>query len=123
MNVTVKSNAAAFIAAMRRQCPQGLTEIGQVAVRHAQSEIQKAGRIKTGALYRSITFQVREDGVYVGTNNKHAAFHELGTGHFTRAHRGAAYGIKGVHFLHHAASRHWAEYKKIILKHLKGGIG
>lgn len=120
MSVTVKSNADAFISALKRQCPQALQEIGQAAVTHAQNEILKAGRVKTGALYRSITFQVREDGVYVGTNNRHAAFNELGTGRFTKANRGAPYGIKAVHFLHHAASRHWLKYRIIILKHLKG---
>jgi phage gpG-like protein len=118
--VTIKNNSSAFISALKRQCPKALEEIGQKAVRYAQQEIQQAGRVKTGAMYRSITFQVREDGVYVGTNNRHAAFHELGTGHFTRAHSGAPYGIKAVHFLHHAASRHTSEYRKIIKKALKG---
>lgn len=121
MSVTVKSNADAFIAAMKRQCMDALKDIGLAAVRHAQDEIQQKNRIRTGTMYRSIRYEVRKDGVYVGTDDKKAVFHELGTGRFTKVHRSAHYGVKPLHFIHHAASRHTAEYKRILKKALKGG--
>ena len=119
--ITKKTDRSAdVLAALRRQCPQALAEIGAAAVRHAQREIQRAKRVESGALLRSIRYEVRSDGVYVGTDSDYAAFHELGTGKYTRPHQGEHYGVKPLHFLHHAASRHTAEYKRIIRKNLKG---
>lgn len=120
MEIRMQDNSALFIAALKRQCPQALEAIGRAAVSHAQQEIISAGRVDTGALLHSIRYEVRGDGVYVGTDDKKAAFHELGTGRYTHVHRGAPYGIKAVHFLHHAASRHTAEYKKLLRNALKG---
>lgn len=105
----------ALTVQLRRAC----SEIGTAAVKHAQHEIEKARRVDTGALRDSIKFAVREDAVYIGTNNAHAAFHELGTGHYTRPHRGESYGISPLHFLQHAASRYTAEYQKILEKAMK----
>jgi phage gpG-like protein len=122
MEVRVQDNSAAFIAALKRQCPKALEQIGKAAVKHAQDEIQKSGRIKTGAMFRSIRYEVRKDGVYIGTNDKKAVFHELGTGKFTKVHRDAPYGVKAVHFIHHAAARHTAEYRAILKRALQGGL-
>ena len=120
MNTKKIDRSADVLAALRRQCPQALAEIGAAAVKHAQREIQRAHRVETGDLMRSIRFEVRSDGVYVGTNLKYAAFHELGTGRYTTPHQGEHYGVKPLHYLHHAASRHTAEYKRILRKNLKG---
>lgn len=121
MEIRMQDNSAVFIAAMKRQCKRGLEEIGRAAVEHGKDEIVRSGRMDTGHMYRSIQFQVREDGVYVGTDDEKAVFHELGTGKFTKVHAGANYGVKALHFIHHAASRHTAEYKRILKKALKGG--
>lgn len=121
MTVRKQDNSAAFIAAMKRQCMGALKDIGLAAVKHAQDEIRQKNRVKTGTMYRSIRYEVRKDGVYVGTSDRKAVFHELGTGRFTKVHRSAHYGVKPLHFIHHAASRHTAEYKRILKKALKGG--
>lgn len=114
MSITLIDKTADVIRALQIQCSGGLNEIGAKAVRHAQKEIGSAGRVDTGELQGSIRYEVRNDGVYVGTNNDHAAFHELGTGKFTNPHKNEKYGVSGIHFLHHAASRHTAQYKKIL---------
>lgn len=116
---TFTDNSAAVLAAMSRQLRTACVGIGQKAVRHAKDEIQREGRVDTGALRDSIKFAVREDAVYIGTDNAHAAFHELGTGRYTRPHRGESYGVSPVHFLQHAASRYTAEYQKITEKAMK----
>jgi len=119
VNITVKDNSAAVIAALKAQCMDGLREIGAKAVKHAQDEIDHAKRVDTGEMRDSIRAEVRGDGVYVGTDNEHAAFHELGTGHYTQPHAGEKYGVKPLHFLHHAAARHTSEYQKIMKGALK----
>ena len=120
MNFTIHDNSDAVIRALKAQCIEALQEIGEKAVSYAKAEVQKAGRVDTGKLQGSIRYEVREDGVYVGTDNEYAAFHELGTGHYTTPHASAKYGVKPVHFLHHAASRHKAQYAKILKKKMKG---
>lgn len=119
MNFTVKDNSAAVLAALNAQCMDGLREIGAKAVKHAQDEIDRAHRVDTGVLRHSIRSEVRDDGVYVGTDDPKAAFHELGTGQYTTPHAFAAYGVSGIHFLHHAASRHKWMYAIIMKKAMK----
>ena len=115
----VIDNSAAVIAALKRQIPAALGKIGGRAVFYARLELLVRGRVDTGALRNSIRFEVRDGGVYVGTDNDHASFHELGTGKYTEPHRNEAYGVSAVHFLHHAASRHTREYRKIIERAMK----
>lgn len=116
---TFTDNSAAVLAAMSRQLRTACVGIGQKAVRHAKAEIQREGRVDTGALRDSIRYTVQRNAVYIGTDNKHAAFHELGTGRFTKPHRAEHYGISPLHFLQHAASRYRREYLKILEKAMK----
>ena len=120
MNITVNDNSGAVLAALMTQLEAGLADIGEQAVQHAQKELDRAKRNDTGELRGSIEFQVREDGVYIGTDNDHAAFHELGTGRYTKPHASEKYGVSAVHFLHHAASQHADEYLKILERAMKG---
>lgn len=119
MNFAVKDNSAAVIAALRAQCADGLRSIGSKAVVYAQHEINRAGLVDTGKLRHSIRYEVRGGCVYVGTNNQYAAFHELGTGCYTSPHAHEEYGVPGIHFLHHAASRHKWQYVRTMKKAMK----
>lgn len=119
MSIIFKDNSADVLRALHMQCEDALRKIGEQAVDHAKKEIDRAKRVDTGELRNSIRAEVREDGVYVGTNNDYAAFHELGTGRFTHPHAGAPYGVSAIHYLHHAASRHTAEYRKILKEEMK----
>lgn len=119
MSITIKDNSAEVLRALKSQCADGLREIGEKAVGYARKEIVRARRVDTGEMRDSIRAEVRDDGVYVGTDNKHAVFHELGTGRYTRPHAFEKYGVSAIHFLHHAASRHTDQYKNILKKAMK----
>lgn len=111
--------SAEVLRALSSQLSSALAEIGQKAVKHAQTNITRAGRVKTGKLKGSVKYTVRKNAVWIGTNNKYAPHHELGTGHYNRKHKSASYGVKPVHFLQKAATQHTKEYRDILLKHLK----
>ncbi len=118
MNFTLKDNSAAVLHALKLQGGNALNEIGAKAVQYAQKEIDRAHRVDTGALRGSIRAELRQDGLYVGTDNDHAAFHELGTGHYTQPHASEKYGVKPLHFIRKAAN-HRKQWAKIIKKELK----
>lgn len=115
----IKDNSALVLAALRQQGQIALKAIGEKAVSYAKKEIQHAGLVDSGKLLHSVNYKIKNDGVYIGTDVKYAAFHELGTGHYTTPHAGAEYGVPAVHFIHHAASRHPAEYRLLLERELK----
>lgn len=118
MIFSLKDNSSAVLHALQRQGENALNEIGAKAVQYAQRDIDRAHRVDTGALRSSIRAELRQDGLYVGTDNKYAAFHELGTGHYTQPHASAKYGVKPLHFIRKAAN-HRKQWVKIIKKELK----
>lgn len=119
MEIRIQDNSAAFIAALRRQGLAALDKIGKKAVKYAQQDLRKAKRVDTGALLNSIQYKVVLGEVYIGTNSPYASFHELGTGHYTAPHAGESYGVSPVHFIFHAAGRHTAEYRKILIREMR----
>ena len=118
MIFSMKDNSSAVLHALQTHGGNALNEIGTKAVQYAQKEIDKAHRVDTGALRGSIRAELRQDGLYVGTDNKYAAFHELGTGHYTQPHASASYGVKPLHFIRKAAN-HRKQWTQIIKKELK----
>ena len=94
----------------------------------------KVGRVDTGAMRNSITHQIIGKEAFIGTNNEYAVYHEFGTGvyasdgngrkspwmfkdrkgvwHYTR-------GLKPVHFLKYAVTKHKKDYEAIIEKYQK----
>ena len=78
MSFTITDNSDAVMRALREQCMEGLQEIGEEAVKQARKTVQSKHLVDTGDLRDSIRYSLGHDGVYVGTDNDHAAFHELG---------------------------------------------
>lgn len=118
-SVQLKDFSDDVLRAMQRQCAAALEQIGFVAEQHAKNIVNSAGLVETGELRRSISHTVNGNDVYIGTNNPHAIFHELGTGRFTRPHASAKYGVKPVHFIKKAAVNHRKKYRSIMLDAMK----
>lgn len=111
--------SAEVLRALERQLAEAYADIGQKAVQHAKRALTAAGRVETGALRDSIKYAVRKNTVWIGTNNAYAPHHELGTGHYNSKHRSASYGVRPLHFLQQAASRHMDEYRRLLERRLK----
>lgn len=111
---------------------KALHEIGMVSVGHAQVNLQKQNAIDTGALMNSITHQVDDHDVYVGTNIDYAIYVEMGTGKhalFGGRQTPWAYmddngvwhrteGMRPRPYLKPAVTEHVAEYAKILKQNL-----
>lgn len=111
--------SAEVLRALSSQLASAYADIGSKAVRYAKQDITRARRVKTGALRDSIKYTVRKNAVWIGTNNKYAPHHEMGTGHYNSRHRSASYGVRPLHFLQHAAANHLDEYRRILERRLK----
>lgn len=128
-DVTLKDNSIEvkriFASAVRR----GLDAIGMSAEGHAKASIQKEDRIDTGRLLNSITHKVKDDTVYVGTNVEYALWHEVGTGVYASDGQGRkepwgytdeygefhiTSGVKPIHYLRDASTKHSDEYKALM---------
>ena len=124
MNITINDNSDEVLRALREQCLEGLQEIGKEAVEQARKTIKSNHRVDTGEMLRSIRYTIvrtaDEDSAYVGTDNAHAAFHELGTGHYTVPHASEKYGVKPLHFIRNAARGHRKKYTSIMKKAMEG---
>ncbi|MBQ6040958.1 MAG: phage virion morphogenesis protein [Oscillospiraceae bacterium] len=120
MSFTITDNSDAVMRALREQCMEGLQEIGEEAVKQARKTVQSKHLVDTGDLRDSIRYSLGHDGVYVGTDNDHAAFHELGTGHYTVPHASEKYGVKPLHFIRNAARGHRKKYTAIMKKAMEG---
>lgn len=86
MSVIVKDNTEDVLSELNRKIEAALEAVGNQAVTHAKQNLTKEGlRDHGGAgLVGSITHKVvmAEKAVYVGTNNDHALWHEVGTGRY-----------------------------------------
>jgi phage gpG-like protein len=92
-------------------------------------------RVDTGRLRNSVTHTVVQNEVYIGSNVKYAAYHELGTGIYASQpggrqtpwtyvdRHGVGHVTKGlypIHFLKKSASEYLDEYKAILNTVLSG---
>jgi hypothetical protein len=146
--IITKDNTDAIIKALERQCLAALEELGLRAEGYAKMKAPVGTPESTGVvnyvssgLKKSITHKVVNREVYIGTNNKapngapYPAYVEFGTGIYATDGKGRkspwtwydkngkahwTHGIKPVHYLRDAVSDHKDEYKKVLLKYLKG---
>lgn len=121
-SVKFTDNSAEVRAALEQAQARALEIIGGRAETHAKELCP----VDTGNLRNSITHQVDENVVAIGTNVHYAPYVELGTGpYFTpppdwmenNAERGSGIGHSFVHprpFLRPAIENYTEEYKKII---------
>lgn len=105
-----KDNSDAIKAALDDAVVRCLTILGMKAEGYAKKNITQMKAVDTGNLRNSITFQVGEDEVLIGTNVEYATYVELGT----RRMRARPYLTRAI--LDHAD-----EYKSIIDKELRNG--
>lgn len=132
MNIETHDNSKELSAEIKAALLRGLEKIGLVAEGYAK----KLCPVDTGNLRNSITHVVddQEPAAIIGTDNKYAAYVELGTGiyaeggggrptpwvyqdakgnwHYTR-------GNKAQPFLKPAAADHAIQYRKILEDELK----
>ena len=112
MTCEVVSRADEVIAALRRQVALGLESIGQEAEGYAKDECP----VDTGRLRNSISHEVQEDEVYIGTNVEYAPYVEFNE---KARHDPPQFGGGKAHFLRDAAANHGDHYKEIMEAALK----
>ena len=146
--IKTTDNMQKVLAALNRQADAALEEIGLRAEGYAKMKAPVGTPESTGivgyvssGLRKSITHKVLNQEVYIGTNNKapngspYPLYVEFGTGIYATDGKGRkspwtwydkngkahwTHGIKPVHYLRDAVSDHKDEYKKVLLKYLKG---
>lgn len=128
-DVTLKDNSAEVKRILKSAVERGLKAIGMAAEGHAKRKIRQADRIDTGRLLNSISHKVDDNSVYVGTNVEYAIWHEVGTGIHASDGQGRkdpwgytdeygkfhiTSGVKPIHYLRDAATKHNDEYKALM---------
>ncbi len=129
-DITLKDNSIEIKKLMKKAVKRGLDAIGENAEGYAKKSITKADRIDTSELRNSITYRVKGDSVYIGTNVEYALWHEVGTGIYASDGQGRkepwgytdketgethwTVGVKPIHYLRDAATKHSDEYKGLM---------
>ena len=132
---TVIDNSALAIEQVKAAVDRGLEKVGIAAEAEAKKHIsgqydKSMKAVDTGNLRNSITHEVREGDVYIGTNVEYAPYVEMGTGdHGTGTGKPWSYvdekgvwhrtsGMKPRPFLQPAALDHLQEYERIFRSEL-----
>lgn len=105
IDVKITDNHDKVIQALQQQAREALEAIGQQAVKNAKSTVP----VDTGNLKNSLTYDVSDGNVKVGTDVEYGKYVELGSVHNHSA----------SHFLLNAMQGHVGEYKKTIESNLK----
>jgi hypothetical protein len=128
---TFTDNTDKVIEEFERKEKAVLEAWGQQGSSHARDIVTAAGRIDTGAMRNSITYQVDEGehAVAIGTNNEYAIFHEMGTGIHLEGGGGrqtpwryrdakgqwhTTSGITPIHMIKNAVANFLSEYRAIM---------
>ena len=131
MPVEVTSHRIEVIEAKNEAIARALETIGLVAERYAKEKAP----VDTGRLRNSISHQVDDETVYVGTNVEYAPYLEFGTGKFAESggrptpwsyqdSKGdwhTTNGMKPQPYLRPAIDDHMSEYKQIVQNELQNG--
>lgn len=131
MPVEVTSHRIEVIEAKDEAIARALETIGLVAERYAKEKAP----VDTGRLRNSISHEVDDDTVYVGTNVEYAPYLEFGTGKFAEGGGGrptpwsyqddkgnwhTTNGMKPQPYLKPAIENHLDEYKQYLKDELQG---
>lgn len=136
---TVIDNSALAIEQVRAAVDRGLEKVGIAAEAEAKKHIsgkydKSMKAVDTGNLRNSITHEVKDGNVYIGTNVEYAPYVEMGTGdHGTGTGKKWTYvdeegvghqtsGMKPRPFLQPAALDHLKEYERIFRDELKSAF-
>lgn len=131
MPVEVTSHRIEVIEAKDESIARALETIGLVAERYAKEKAP----VDTGRLRNSISHQVDDETVYVGTNVEYAPYLEFGTGKFaesggrptpwsyqdSKGEWHTTNGMKPQPYLRPAIDDHMSEYKQIVQNELQNG--
>ena len=131
MPVEVTSHRIEVIEAKNEAVARALETIGLVAERYAKEKAP----VDTGRLRNSISHQVDDETVYVGTNVEYAPYLEFGTGKFaesggrptpwsyqdSKGEWHTTNGMKPQPYLKPAIDDHMSEYKQIVQNELQNG--
>ena len=131
MPVEVTSHRIEVVEAKNEAIARALETIGLVAERYAK----EMAPVDTGRLRNSISHEVDEDTVYVGTNVEYAPYLEFGTGKFaesggrptpwsyqdSKGEWHTTNGMKPQPYLRPAIDDHLSEYKQIVQNELQNG--
>lgn len=107
-DVKLVDNSKEVLEAFHKQASLALSAIGQTAEGYAKEDCP----VDTGRLRNSISNQVEEDGVYIGTNVEYASAVEYND---TAKHENGK-----AHFLRDSATMHSDEYDDIMRSALEG---
>ncbi len=122
---------------LERAIQTALKTVGTQAVAHAVEEITAVGAVDTGRLRSSITSEVEDKTVYLGTNVYYAPYVELGTGIYASNGSGRksswvykdedgnwhrTSGMKARPFIKPAIEKNQSEYRQIFEEALKKGV-
>ena len=100
-----KDNSKVVLAEMDEAKVRALTAIGILGSFYAADR----SPVDTGRLRNSMTYNLGDNCVYIGSNVEYAVYQELGTRK-----------IRGHHMIRDAAQNHTNEYKELIRLMLKG---
>ena len=106
MDVKFTDNSAEILRAFEQATARGLEKVGLVAEGYAKAKAP----VDTGRLRNSISHEVNEQDVYIGSNVEYAPYVELGTAR-----------QKARPFLRPAATEHSGTYKGILEAEYKNG--
>lgn len=133
VDIQVTDNTDQVLKALNDQVAVALEKVGLTAERFAKTNITNVGAVDTGNLRNSITHQVDDNVVYIGTNVEYAAYVELGTGKYYPGGRDEPWGyedakgdfhwtagMKGRPYLKPAVEDHAETYRKLIKNTLSG---
>jgi HK97 gp10 family phage protein len=110
MKINVIDHIAEVKMGKDRKVRTALGECGSIAQGYATVHLgQTPRRIDTGRLVGSISYQVHDEQVEIGTNVEYAIYVEFGTRK-----------MKANNFLRSAVGDHLPEYKEILKEFLKG---
>ena len=130
MSVEITDNSNEVSAAIKAALLRGLEKCGLVAEGYAK----KLCPVDNGTLRNSITHQVDDNDVLIGSNLEYAPYVELGTGKYYPGGRPTPWVYQDVHgnwhytrgnkaqpFLKPAAADHAWQYRDILESELKNG--
>lgn len=119
-DIQVTDNSGAVISEMEKAVEIALKKIGMKAEGYAKLGCPVGTPESTGipgyiggTLRNSITYDVDDDAVYIGTNVKYAVYVEFNDK--------AKHLVGGAHYLRNAVTDHIDEYQNILTSTLKSG--
>lgn len=130
MNIQITDNSAEVSAGIKAAIKRALIRIGM----QAESFAKQLCVVDTGKLRNSITWKVKDDAAYIGTNVEYAPYVELGTGKYYPGGRQTpwvykddkgnwhmTHGQRARPFLKPAATEHAQTYRNIVEDELRNG--